>query len=203
MSFKHGLCDHPIYHRWESMRDRVLNKNNKKYKFYGGRGIRICDEWNEFLPFYEWANQNGFSKELELDRKDTNGNYEPSNCRFVTKEVNLRNVRKQNKRIGRNWGISTNKSKTYHVQVFQDGKLNHVGNFKTLESAIEHRDKFVLGEYKPKGIRPDKGVYKKPWGFIVHVVKNKKCYHVGTFKTKKEAIVKRDEFKKKLNDNAA
>lgn len=90
-TIKHGMSDTPIFYVWQGMRNRCLNPNNKQYKNYGGRGIRICDEWADSNSFIEWAIQNGYEEGLQLDRKDVNGNYEPDNCRFVTQLENARN----------------------------------------------------------------------------------------------------------------
>jgi len=76
--------------KWRSMNGRV--SNNPEYK---KKNIKICNEWLEFMPFYYWSIENGFKIELELDRIDNSGNYEPSNCRWVTRKQNLRNRDKQ------------------------------------------------------------------------------------------------------------
>jgi hypothetical protein len=76
------------------MRQRCNNPKDISYPNYGGRGIRVCEEWDtDFQSFYTWAIANGFSSELQLDRIDTNGNYEPSNCRWVKRQTNMRNKR--------------------------------------------------------------------------------------------------------------
>jgi hypothetical protein len=75
------------------MRWRCENPKDKDYKNYGARGISVCTAWQEFLPFYEWAMANGYEDDLTIDRENNNGNYEPGNCRFVTKKVNGRNRR--------------------------------------------------------------------------------------------------------------
>ena len=79
-----------LYSRWSGIKRRCLNKNSPAYKNYGGRGIKICDEWkNSFESFCSWAITNGYKKELSIDRIDVDGNYEPSNCRWATlKEQN-------------------------------------------------------------------------------------------------------------------
>lgn len=80
----HGLSKNPIYKRWGSMINRCENKNDKSFARYGGKGILVCKEWrNDFMSFYEWALQTGFKKELEIDRIDSKGNYEPANCQWI------------------------------------------------------------------------------------------------------------------------
>ena len=77
-----------------SIRKRCLDKNHVSYKAYGGRGIVICDEWlSNPESFYAWAMSHGYTKGLQIDRIDTNGNYCPENCRFVTHAKNQHNKR--------------------------------------------------------------------------------------------------------------
>ena len=77
---------------------RCTNQNNKSYKIYGGRGIKICNEWKEDKEsFYNWAISNGYKEGLQLDRINTNGDYEPSNCRWVTSKQNNNNRRNNHK----------------------------------------------------------------------------------------------------------
>ena len=76
------------------MKGRCTNKNYKFYDLYGGRGIRVCDEWmNDFTAFRDWALSHGYEDGLTLDRIDVNGNYEPSNCRWTTMHEQSRNKR--------------------------------------------------------------------------------------------------------------
>lgn len=87
-----------LYKVWITIRKRCLTTTCKDYKYYGGRGITICEEWNDFANFKEWALQNGYSYdakfgECTIDRIDVNGNYEPSNCRFVDMKVQAANRR--------------------------------------------------------------------------------------------------------------
>ena len=87
------LNDSLLHGVWATMKTRCLNINSPKYKWYGARGISVCDSWLEFKPFYAWAQANGYKEGLELDRRDNDGNYEPENCRFVTHTTNVQNSR--------------------------------------------------------------------------------------------------------------
>ena len=89
----HGVSDSRLYNIWCNIKQRCYNKNNNSYKDYGGRGIIICDEWLDFEPFYEWAMDNGYNDDLTIDRVDNNGNYEPSNCRWVDIKTQSNNKR--------------------------------------------------------------------------------------------------------------
>jgi hypothetical protein len=77
-----------LYHVWEGMRQRCLNKNHAAYARYGGRGISICREWDTFISFRAWATSSGYADHLTIDRINVDGNYEPSNCQWVTKSEN-------------------------------------------------------------------------------------------------------------------
>lgn len=88
---KHGGKGTRLYYTWVDIKRRVLDSKNKSYKYYGGKGITICNDWLEFIPFRDWALNNGYADNLVIDRKDPNGNYEPSNCRFITRLESNRN----------------------------------------------------------------------------------------------------------------
>ena len=91
---KHGLTvggKPRIFTVWNDMKARCLNPNNISFKHYGGRGITVCEEWLTFSNFYEWALANGYNDNLQIDRINNDGNYEPDNCRFVTRKQNIWN----------------------------------------------------------------------------------------------------------------
>lgn len=86
-----------IYRIWHSMKCRCYYEKHPCYKNYGGRGIIVCEEWlHNSKKFGDWAMANGYSKELTLDRIDVDGNYEPSNCRWVTMKEQTQNKSKKN-----------------------------------------------------------------------------------------------------------
>src|SRR5699024_6277604 len=83
-----------LYKVYESMKQRCLNPNNDSYHHYGGRGITICEKWvKDYSNFYKWATSNGYRDNLTIDRIDVNGNYTPSNCRWVGWEEQSTNKR--------------------------------------------------------------------------------------------------------------
>lgn len=101
VNYKNGLSNSRLGRAYRNMLNRCYRPNNYEYHLYGGRGIRVCDEWTNkdtgFVEFCNWAIANGYSNNLTLDRVNINGNYEPSNCRWVDIFVqanNKRNTRK-------------------------------------------------------------------------------------------------------------
>lgn len=93
----HEASETPLYKAWMRMKVRCNNQNSDHWNDYGGRGISVCAEWNHsFEAFQKWALENGWRQDLTLDRIDVNGNYEPSNCRWITnaeQQCNKRNNR--------------------------------------------------------------------------------------------------------------
>jgi len=88
--------DHPLYNRFKAIRNRCHNPKYKGWHNYGGKGITICQEWlRSPRTFVQWGINNGYAPELQIDRIDPNGNYEPANCRFVTNTQNARNKANQ------------------------------------------------------------------------------------------------------------
>lgn len=92
----HGFCasNPKLYAAWKAMRERCNNSHRERYGDYGGRGIKVCDEWNSSAKeFCEWAIANGYKEGLRIDRIDNDGDYCPENCRWITSKENSRNRR--------------------------------------------------------------------------------------------------------------
>lgn len=96
-TLKHGYRKTRLYTCYNGMKQRCYNPNSIGYKNYGGRGIKVCDEWNKpdgLKEFAEWALKNGYQDNLTLERIDVNGNYEPDNCCWITKAMQAKNTRR-------------------------------------------------------------------------------------------------------------
>lgn len=113
---KHGMSNTRLFSIWHSMIERCENPNTKGYRLYGARGISVCKEWHDSTTFFQWALSNGYADHLTIDRKDSNGNYEPTNCRWVDTKTQANNT-------SRNHYLTINgETKT----VAQWGETNHI-----------------------------------------------------------------------------
>lgn len=146
-----------LYTCLTNIKIRCLNKNAPNYEYYGGRGIAIHEEWlSSYENFRDWALKNGYKKGLTIDRIDVDGNYEPSNCRWVTKLTQSANQRPKRNQTGFP-GVNPNYNK-YKATISIDNKSIFLGNYDTKEEAFEvyqkakeKRDKMYLKRLKKYG----------------------------------------------------
>lgn len=128
--YKHNSSKTRLYRIWNNMRSRCNAPKIASYKNYGARGIKVCDEWDNvndgFHNFQKWALSNGYFDNLTLDRIDVNGNYEPSNCRWVTQYEQSRNKRT-------NRFLEVNGAK----KIITDVAKEHGINVKTLQDRLD------------------------------------------------------------------
>ena len=93
---KHSMCGTRIYGIYRGMITRCENKKRKEYINYGGRGIKICKAWrNSFKVFLKWSQDNGYKKNLTIERFNNDGDYKPSNCTWITQKEQAKNKRKR------------------------------------------------------------------------------------------------------------
>lgn len=97
-NFRHGDCVNGkisrLYNIWAGMKARCYSKQNPRYKYYGARGITVCDEWKDNFPaFRDWSNEHGYADDLTIDRVNNDGIYSPDNCRWVNQKIQSNNSR--------------------------------------------------------------------------------------------------------------
>lgn len=140
-----GVSKENLYSRYTDMKSRCFNPNNCNYKYYGERGITICEEWlgaEGYDNFKNWALTHGYKKELSIDRIDNNGNYSPENCRWTTKSI--QNMSMRHKNTSGYIGICLHSSgKHWYGSVKVNGKRYYTGKSKDIIEAAKMRNDFI------------------------------------------------------------
>ena len=144
----HGLSRTPVFNTWVNMIARCQNPNREDYSYYGGRGITVCEEWQDPSEFAAWAKQNGFIPGLTLERKEVDGNYEPSNCSWVDRSHQAAN---RSKRSGSNnpyIGVQKHGDR-WSATICSKYEKTHIGMFDTSEEARDARNKYITQNNLP------------------------------------------------------
>ena len=92
-NYKHGESNTRLYNIWRKMLRRVNDPRVVNYKYYGGRGIKVCDEWYDYVNFSKWAKENGYNNNLSIERMNVNDNYCPANCKWIPISQQSKNKR--------------------------------------------------------------------------------------------------------------
>lgn len=134
---KHGMAHTRIYQCWSDMKQRCDNPHNQFYYRYGGRGIKICDEWRDFPTFCSWALSHGYREDLTIERIDNDGDYCPDNCKWATQQEQSLNKTHLPSKTGF-VGIRF-RANRYQAEFTRNCVSYYVGRFKTLEEAVAAR----------------------------------------------------------------
>lgn len=143
---KHGLSKHPMYKLWKGIRSRCYNKNRWDYIHYGGRGIKMSDEFlNDVVSFIHYLTSiDGYGVDgYSIDRIDNNGNYERGNLRWVSQSIQMSNQRKRINCSSKYVGVKKDNNK-WSATVCHKYKDNYIGSFDTPEEAAKARDRFII-----------------------------------------------------------
>lgn len=162
------------------MKTRCLNPHSKSYKWYGAKGIGICEEWKtDFMNFWNWAMGNGYSDELTLDRIDPSGNYCPKNCRWVTWNVQCDNKR--------------NSCPKFNGKSLKDISQESGISYYTLHSRLTRLNDIPIDK-EPRSSKYGRNIFLYHGKYQVCV----RNHYVGRYPTIEEAVKARDEYERSI-----
>lgn len=150
-----GIAKHPLYKVLDGMKQRCNNKSSKSYRWYGLKGVKVCNEWeNSFHSFIQWGITNGYCKGMTIDRIDPNGNYEPNNCRFISMTEQSENKIIQNNNTSGYAGVSFNKKMNMYESYYSYNYIKvRVGYYHTsLEAHIKREEALRVNQINYKRV---------------------------------------------------
>jgi len=139
-NLKHGKAGTRLYTIFTGMKERCYNSNVEHYKYYGGKGVYICDEWlSDFMNFYNWSISNGYNDKLTIDRINNNGIYEPDNCRWATYFQQMNNT-------SRNIYIKINEEIISISDLCRKYKLDYKQTYYNVKVKMVNIKEYLLGK---------------------------------------------------------
>ena len=143
---KHGFCKERLYRVHQGMKSRCRGKTDHGYKYYGGRGIDVCSEWEEYANFRKWSMANGYKAGLTIDRKNNDGDYEPSNCRWVDRFCQAQSARVLSAKNTSGYrGVSDHKgARKFMAEIMVNGIKHYLGLFDTALEGAKAHDSFAV-----------------------------------------------------------
>jgi len=142
--YKHHSTYTRLYRIWWGIKQRCENKNKREFSQYGGKGIKLYQEWQDFGTFKKWALDNGYNDSLWIDRIDSNDNYAPENCRFVTVQQSNMNLPPRKGAASKYKGVYRGYKNKWVAAIMKDRVKYHIGSFDAEEDAARAYDEKAL-----------------------------------------------------------
>ena len=144
----HGMKKHRFYATYRNMMKRCYTKSDPSYKNYGGRGISVCEEWQDIIKFVAWADST-YIEGYTLDRIDNAGNYEPSNCRWADATTQAINQRMMKNNTTGYVGVYLARDNRWESRLTFNKVDIFLGRFNTIEEAAQARDNYIIENNLP------------------------------------------------------
>ena len=144
----HGMKKHRFYDTYRNMMKRCYTKSDPRYKDYGGRGISVCEEWQDIIKFVAWADST-YIEGYTLDRIDNAGNYEPSNCRWTDATTQAINQRMMKNNTTGYVGVYVARDNRWESRLTFNKVDIFLGRFNTIEEAAQARDNYIIENNLP------------------------------------------------------